>query len=235
MNMEYNTAREDLKLREYGRQVHRLITHIKTVEDRDKRTQYAEAIIELMKLLNPTMKESPEYAQKLWDDLYIMADFDLDVESPFPKPTHNPDQKPKRLDYPQPDSRFKHYGKNMELLIEKAVAIENPEDKEQAALHLGKMMKSFYASWNKETQEDATVIKNLKEISKGQLVIDAEKVKEGNLFESSKVYREPRFVERDGNTTRGGGDRNNRNKPNINPNSNNNNNNRKNFKRRRPQ
>uniref|UniRef100_UPI00404ABDD6 DUF4290 domain-containing protein n=1 Tax=Fulvivirga sp. TaxID=1931237 RepID=UPI00404ABDD6 len=218
--MEYNTDREGLKLMEYGRNVHRLIEHIKTIEDKPKRSQYAETIVELMKLINPTMKESPEYAQKLWDDLYIMSGFDLDIDSPFPMPTPNADKKPQRLAYPALDVRYKHYGKNIELLIEKAVALESEEDKEAAAIHIGKMMKAFYAAWNKENVDDAIIIKNLVDLSKNRLSVDIEKVREHNLFESAKVFREPRN-DRDMNS----GDRNRRNKPS---------NGKKIFKRRRP-
>jgi hypothetical protein len=218
--MEYNTDREGLKLMEYGRNVHRLIEHIKTIEDKSKRSQYAETIVELMKLVNPTMKESPEYAQKLWDDLYIMSGFDLDVDSPFPMPMPNADKKPKKLDYPALDVRYKHYGKNIELLIEKAIALENDEDKEAAALHIGKLMKSFYAAWNKENVDDAIIIKNLVDLSKNRLSVDIEKVREHNLFETAKVFREPRN-DREMNS----GDKNRRNKPSIG---------KKIFKRRRP-
>lgn len=217
--MEYNTSRDNLKLKEYGRNIQRLINHIKSTDDRDQRNLYAETIIELMKLINPAMKESPEYAQKLWDDLYIMADFDIDIDSPFPKPLHNADKKPQPLPYPNTNTKYKHYGKNIELLIEKAVLLEDPEDKEAAIIHLGKMMKAFYTSWNRENVDDDAIVKNLKDLSQNKLVIDAEKVKENNLFDSSRVYREPR-PDRENN------DRNRRNK---------NNGGKKNFKRRRPQ
>lgn len=217
--MEYNTSRDNLKLKEYGRNIQRLIQHIKSTDDRDQRNLYAETIIELMKLINPAMKESPEYAQKLWDDLYIMADFDIDIDSPFPKPLHNADKKPQPLPYPNTNTKYKHYGKNIELLIEKAVLLEDPEDKEAAIIHLGKMMKAFYTSWNRENVDDDAIVKNLKDLSQNKLVIDAEKVKENNLFDSSRVYREPR-PDRENN------DRNRRNK---------NNGGKKNFKRRRPQ
>ena len=216
--MEYNTQREDLKLREYGRNVHRLIKYIQTVEDKDKRNVHAETMIELMKFVNPAMKESPEYAQKLWDDLYIMADYDLDIDSPFPKPEANLDKPPQRVAYPKMDVRFKHYGKNIELLIEIAKQKEDPKEREEATIYIGKLMKAFYAATNREIVDDAIVIKNIRQLSGDALDLDVEKVREGNLFESSRIINERPNANRDAY----GSDRGRRNKSG-----------KKNYKRRR--
>lgn len=185
--MEYNTSQPPLILREYGRNVQKLVEYLKTIKDKEKRNQSAATLIELMKQVTPSLKETPETSQKLWDDLYIMSNFDLDIDSPYPVPEEEIlTKKPKRLDYSSHDIRFKHYGKNIELLVKEAIKKEDPTEREEAIIYIGKLMKSFYTSWNKEVIDDAVILENIKTISKGELNIDLDKVKEDNLFE--KLY-----------------------------------------------
>ncbi|GAA0893197.1 hypothetical protein GCM10009122_28760 [Fulvivirga kasyanovii] len=189
--MEYNTSQPPLILREYGRNVQKLVEYIKTIQDKSKRTESAETLIELMKQVTPTVKETPETSQKLWDDLYIMSNFDIDIEAPYPMPEKEVlNKKPKRLDYSKHDVKFKHYGKNIELLIKEAIKKEDPAEREEAIIYIGKLMKSFYSSWNKEVIDDSVILENIKTISKGELTIDLDKVKEDNLFE--KLYSNKR-------------------------------------------
>ena len=186
---EYNTVRPGIKLKEYGRNVQKLVDYIRTVPDKEKRTELAYTLIELIKQLTPTLKDQPENPQRLWDDLYIIADFNLDVNSPYPVP--EPEvlfKKPMRVAYPQSEVRFKHYGKNIERLVKEALKLTDPQEKEDAVIYLGKLMKTFYGNWNKETLDDSVIIKDLKLLSGGELSMDIEKVREDNLFE--KLYRE---------------------------------------------
>lgn len=186
---EYNTVRPGIKLKEYGRNVQKLVDYIRTIPDKEKRTELAYTLIELIKQLTPTLKDQPENPQRLWDDLYIIADFNLDVNSPYPVP--EPEvlfKKPMRVAYPQSEVRFKHYGKNIERLVKEALKLTNPQEKEEAIIYLGKLMKTFYGNWNKETLDDSVIIKDLKLLSGGELSMDIEKVREDNLFE--KLYRE---------------------------------------------
>ncbi len=203
--MEYNTKREFLKLREYGRNVQNLVGKIVEVEDDETRNRHAQTMIELMKMINPNVKEGPEYEQKVWDDLHIISDFGMNVESPYPTPDKSIlGRKPERVAYKLKNIRLKHYGKNMELFIKKAVELEDPEEKEAAVIHIGKLMKTFFAVWNKDTVDDAVIIKNIEELSKGKLTIDLNKVIENNLFESK---RKPDFNR---NSGRDSGHNNNR-------------------------
>jgi hypothetical protein len=182
---DYNTVRPRLILKEYGRNMQKLVEHIKTIEDKEKRSESAKVLVELMKLINPSVKDTQETAQKLWDDLVIMSDFDIDIDAPYPQP--EPEiltKKPQRLGYKSSEIRFKHYGRNIELLIKKAIEIEDPEEKEAAIIHIGRLMKSFQNAWNRENVDDFTVIKDMQILSKNQLTIDIDKVKENNLFES---------------------------------------------------
>ena len=190
---EQNIDKPLLILKEYGRNIQKLVNYVTTIEDKDQRTQYAHTLIDLMKQINPAMKEGPEYAQKLWDDLYIMSGFNLDVDSPYPMPEKDLlGKKPKRLDYHHHDIRYKHYGRNIELLIEKAIAVEDEEEKESAVVYVGKLMKSFYASWNKDVIDDSVIVDNIKTLSKGKLDINVDKVKENNLFDTSSKERSKR-------------------------------------------
>lgn len=181
---EYNTSRSRLILKEYGRNIQKIAEHLATIEDREKRTKYAYTLVELMRQLNPSVKDNGESTQKIWDDLFIMTDFTLDVDAPFPKP--EPDvlfRKPKKLSYNREPAKFKHYGKNIEKLIEKAGATEDPEEQKSAIIYLGKLMKNFYMSWNRENVEDEVILRHMKEMSGGKLNLEIEEVKENNLFD----------------------------------------------------
>jgi hypothetical protein len=217
MSLEYNTEREHLTLREYGRNVQNLVKFIKQEEDKEKRNKYAKLLVELMKAVNPELsKEASEYAQKVWDDLFIISKFDLDIESPFPIPEVTIlDKKPEKVAYHSNNIKFRHYGRSVEILIENAIKLEDPKEKEGAVIAIGKLMKSFYQTWNKDTIEDVTVIKNIKQLSKDQLDIDLEKVKEYGLFDSEK--RERTY---DNNRPAGNNNNRNRNVSNVQSNGN---------------
>ena len=198
-----------LTRKEYGRNVQNLVKYIMTMDDKAERTRKAETLIDLMKLLNPGIKEYPEYNQKLWDELFIMSDFKLDVNCPYPIPEKEIlDKKPKRMQNSATGVKYKHYGKNIELLIQKATTLEDPEEKEAATIHVGKLMKTFFSTWNKDTIADEVILKNIAHLSGGQLTLDIEKVKEQNLFESSirqrNRDRETTRENRDSRDNRGG-------------------------------
>jgi hypothetical protein len=202
---EYNSSREHIILKEYGRNVQKLVNYIRTVPDKQKRTQLATTLIELIKQLAPVAKEAQENPQRMWDDLYIMADFNLDVDNPFTTPDRTIlFKKPRKMDYPQSEVRFKHYGKNIERLVKEAMKKEDPKELEEAAIYLGKLMKTFYGAWNKETLDDSVIVKDLQILSQGKLKLDLEKVREDNLFE--KLYRE----KKNANPRPGGDNRDNR-------------------------
>lgn len=187
---DYNTIQEKLTLREYGRNVQMLVKYLSTVEDKEDRSKKAETLVELMRQLNPAIKDTPEIAQKIWDDLHIISEFKLDIEGPFPKPDKDLiDKKPQRVPYSANNIVFKHFGKNIELLVNKAITLEDPEEQEAAIIHIGKLMKTFFSSYNKDTMEDDVVYANIRQLSKNQLDIDMEKVKAGNLFEPQKKER----------------------------------------------
>jgi len=189
MIAEYNTQREPITLKEYGRNVQKIVAYIRTIPDKEKRTQMATTLIELIKQLAPVAKEPNENPQRMWDDLYIIADFNLDINNPYPVPLRDIlFKKPAKMPYPQSEVRFKHYGKNIERLVKEALKKENPQEREEAVIYLGKLMKTFYGAWNKEILDDSVILKDIKIMSGGQLTLDIEKVREDNLFE--KLYRD---------------------------------------------
>jgi hypothetical protein len=204
---EYNSQRPLIILKEYGRNVQKIVEYIRTVSDKEKRTELAYTLIELIKQLNPTVRESAENPQRLWDDLLIIADFNLDVNNPFNPPERDIlSKKPMRVPYPQSEVRFKHYGKNIERLVKEALKKDDPQEKEDAVIYLGKLMKTFYGAWNKEILDDSVILKDIQLMSGGKLSMNLDKVREDNLFE--KLYRErkkPRPDGRDGRDNREGG------------------------------
>jgi hypothetical protein len=186
---EYNTQRSNIILKEYGRNVQKLVDYIRTVPDKEKRTAMAYTLIDLIKQLNPAVKDQPENPQRMWDDLYIIADFNLDIEAPYPPPPVDTlNKKPMKMHYPQSDVRFKHYGKNIESLVKEALTKDTPEEREEAVIYLGKLMKTFYSAWNKESLDDSVILKDIKSMSEGKLSMNLDKVREDNLFE--KLYRD---------------------------------------------
>ena len=200
---EYNSQRPDIILKEYGRNVQKLVEYLRTIPDKEKRTEMASTLIELIKQLTPSIKDQPDNPQRLWDDLYIMANFDLDVNNPYPVP--QPDvifKKPMKMSYPKNDVRFKHYGKNIEKLVKEALKKDNPQEREESIIYLGKLMKTFYGNWNKETLDDSVILRDIQAMSGGALNMTIEKVREDNLFE--KLYKERKKARPQGNGGPGG-------------------------------
>ena len=187
--MEYNTTRSNLILREYGRNFQKLVDHIKGIKEKEKRNQLSKTLIDMMKVTQPVYNVQNEIEAKLWDDLYIMSDYSLDIDSPFPKPEKkSKNDISERLNYPKNKIRYRHYGKKIELLIDEACKLKKEEDKEAAVIHIGKIMKSFFSMWNKESIDNKVIIENIKELSNNKLSIDIEKVRDLNLFH--KVTKE---------------------------------------------
>ena len=181
--MEYNTTRSNLILREYGRNFHKLVDYVGNEKDKEKRNKMSKTLVEMMKITQPSFKDQSEVDAKMWDDLYIMSDYGLDIDSPYPMPKRKSEsERPKRLEYPKTKIRYRHYGKKIELLIEEACKLKKEDEKEAAVIHIGKIMKSFFGMWNKESIDNKVIVENIKELSNNKLSIDVDKVKELNLF-----------------------------------------------------
>ena len=168
--MEYNTTRKYLIMREYGRHIQKMVDYLLTIEDKDKRQRNAMALIELMGFLNPHLKNVEDFRHKLWDHLFLISDFKLDVESPYPIPTRETlKAKPEPLGYPKKYPKFNHLGKNIEVVINKALKEENPEKRQGFANSIAYYMKLTYSNWHKELVHDDNIQTELSTITDGQL------------------------------------------------------------------
>jgi len=173
MNFEYNTTRNELILAEYGRNVQNMVKYIIELPDLEERNKYAQAVIDLMGFLNPHLRDVADFKHKLWDHLHIISGYKIDVDSPYPKPT--PEDalvKPQHIGYPQQRITYKHYGKTVEMMIERAKAVEEPERRAAMVQGIANFMKMAYVTWNKDSVADETILKNLRELSGGQLQLD---------------------------------------------------------------
>lgn len=157
-------------MREYGRHIQKMVEYLLTIEDKEKRQKNAYAMIELMGFLNPHLKNVEDFRHKLWDHLFLIADFSLDVESPYPIPTRETlKSKPAPLRYPKRYPKFSHLGKNLELIINKALKEENPEKRLGFANAVAYYMKLAYNNWHKEVVHDDAIQGELSNITQGQL------------------------------------------------------------------
>ena len=168
--MEYNTTRNYLTMREYGRHIQKMVEHIKTIEDKERRQRQAQVLIELMGFLNPHLKNVEDFRHKLWDHLFYISDFKLDVESPYPIPEKETYKaKPDPLTYPKRYPKYSHLGKNLELVINKALKEENPEKRQGFANAIAYYMKLAYNNWHKDVVHDDAIQGELTNITQGQL------------------------------------------------------------------
>ena len=162
----YNTERVTLHIPEYGRNVQKMVAYLKTIEDRDKRNEQARAIIKVMEILNPAVHMQENYEQKLWDHLFIIADFELDVDSPYPMPARDiMHRRPKMVPIEKKPLRASHYGRNIENMIDLVAQKEDAEEKTVMIRVLAGYMKQQYLIWNKDTVSDETIFQDIEKLS----------------------------------------------------------------------
>ena len=176
-NLEYNSERQHLIIPEYGRHLQKLIDQVTVIEDREERNKIAKYIIQVMGSLNPHLRDVPDFQHKLWDQIFIMSDFKLDVDSPYPIPSREVLQlKPDTLKYPQNFPKYRFYGNNIKYMIDVANQWEEGELKGALIKVIANHMKKSYLSWNKDTVTDAVIFEHLYELSDGKI----------NLLQSSE-------------------------------------------------
>lgn len=171
--MDYNTNRKKLELPEYGRNVQNMVGIIKNTADREERNKLAKSTIQLMENMNPQLRDVADYKHKLWDHLAVIADFDLDIDSPYPLPTQAEiHQKPSKMKYSNPDEiRFKHYGKILEDMVRKATQYPDGEEKNALIAVIANQMKKSFLTWNRETVSDDVIFADLLAIACNRLSI----------------------------------------------------------------
>ena len=172
IGLTYNTEKEQIVISEYGRCIQEMIKKLPEIEDREQRTEAAKYIISVMVQMNPSIKQSSDYEHKLWDHLYMISGYQLDVDSPYAPPVPMEKQrKPQHIGYQNNDIKYGHYGQYLIKMIEAASREENDEIREALAYSLASQMKRNYLDWNKSVVNDQVIIDDLKKISGGRLVI----------------------------------------------------------------
>jgi hypothetical protein len=187
MEIEYNSEREPLIIPEYGRHIQKLVNHCKAIENDEERNIMARAIVDVMGNLQPHLRDVPDFQHKLWDQLFIMSNYQLDADSPYPKPSQEElKSKPQKLEYPKSISKYRFYGNNIQIMIDTAIAWEDGELKDALILTIANHMKKSYLNWNKDTVDDSSILEHLQELSKGKLKFPFEN---SELSESKNLLR----------------------------------------------
>ena len=169
-DLEYNGERPHLIIPEYGRHIQKLVDYCVALDNVDERNKMAKAIVDVMGNLQPHLRDVPDFKHKLWDQLFIMSDFKLDVESPYEKPIKEELQaKPEPLAYPKSASKYRFYGNNIQTMIDVALTWEEGEVREALYYAIANHMKKCYLNWNKDTVEDKVIFKHLKELSHNKI------------------------------------------------------------------
>jgi hypothetical protein len=186
-DLEYNSERPHLIIPEYGRHIQKLVDYCVALKDFDERNKMAKAIVDVMGNLQPHLRDVPDFKSKLWDQLFIMSDFKLEVDSPYEKIKKEVLQaKPDKLEYPKSASKYRFYGNNIQTMIDTALTWEEGEAREALYFAIANHMKKCYLNWNKDTVEDKVIYMHLLELSHGK--IDLEKLHE-DLAESKNLLR----------------------------------------------
>jgi len=178
-----------MALPEYGRNVQKMVDHIKTIEDRAERNRAARTVIQVMGNLNPHLRDEGDFRHKLWDHLSLIASFELDIDSPYPVPEPTKFfEKPGLVPYQQGNIRFLHYGRIVEVMIDAACELPDGEEKEYLTTLIVNQMKKSYITWNRSQVADEVIINDMTKLSKGRL-----KMTEGvRLLEIKELLPQPK-------------------------------------------
>lgn len=186
-DLEYNSERPIMVIPEYGRHIHKLVDHCINLTDVEERNKMANAIVNVMGNLQPHLRDVPDFKHKLWDQLFMMAKFELEVDSPYEKPSAAVIYaKPEKLEYPKSASKYKFYGNNIQTMIDVALSWEEGEMKEALILNIANHMKKCYLNWNKDNVDDDVIYAHLKELSNNQIDLT---VSNENLAESQVLLK----------------------------------------------
>ncbi len=185
--LEYNTERDHLIIPEYGRHIQKMIDQTTTIEDREERNKQAKGIIAVMGNMQPHLRDVPDFQHKLWDQLFIMSNFELDVDSPYGKPSKEElAERPEPLDYPQNFPKYRFYGNNIKRMIDVAKSWEEGEMREALEFTIANHMKKCFLNWNKDTVEDDVIFGHLFELSDGAINL---REKDEDLRDSDRLIR----------------------------------------------
>ena len=204
--LEYNSERSTLIIPEYGRHLQKMVEHAVSIKDYEERNRVAKSIIAVMGNMNPHLRDVPDFQHKLWDQLFIISDFKLDVDSPFPKPSREIlEEHPDPLDYPQNFPKYRFYGNNIKRMIDEAKKYDEGEFKDALVLAIANHMKKSFLNWNRDTVDDNVIFEHLKELSEGDLNLknsDEDLSDSSNLMRGKKKYTKPNSPKRTGRKSR---------------------------------
>jgi len=193
--MDYNTEREQIVISEYGRNIQVMIRHLLEISDRRQRTEAAYFVVSVMAQMNPQVRESNDYNHKLWDHLHIIANYELDVDGPFPKPTPELQQKkPEHVGYQKNHIRFGHYGQYIYNVVKKVKAMEDGPKKKAILLNIANHMKRDYLNWNRDTVNDLLILDDLYKISDGKIMlpVDTKLTSTNEILGRMPVQQQPK-------------------------------------------
>ena len=173
MKKNYNYTRRKLFLPEYGRHIHEMVDLLMQIEDRRERNRQARAVIAVMGNLNPLLRDTADFTHKLWDHLFIMSDFQLDVDSPYPRPARQDLMvSPQPMRYTQSRIAHKHYGKYVSMMIRRIASERNGRNTTQAVDGIVRYMRAKSYEYNLEHPNNEVIAKDIREISGGNIVLD---------------------------------------------------------------
>lgn len=186
----YNTQEKKLIISEYGRSFQNMVEHVVAIENKEKRLKMAEALISVMEILNPVVKEQADSRQKLWDHLNIISDFKLDVNGPYPVPEKTKMfRKPDKVEYPNQPIKFRFYGRNLQFMVNKATTIENQELRAEFLNLLASFMTNSSRNWNNENLTNQQLAEHLEIISQKKLKVNPEELEITLEQRKKKFYK----------------------------------------------
>ena len=172
IKLYYNTEVEKLQMPEYGRNVLHMIEMLREIPDKAKRTEQAYAVVKVMESLNPQVHQQENYAQKLWDHLFMIAGYDLDIDAPYPVPVPEiVNSKPDPIVLNTKPIRARHYGRNIESILDLIASEPEGEVKTAMIRSLAIYMRQQYLIWNKDNVSDETIFKDIEKLSEGRLTV----------------------------------------------------------------
>ena len=181
-----------MNIPEYGRNVQRMVNYCLSIEDREQRNKVAKSIIDVMGNLNPHLRDIPDFKHKLWDHLFIMSKFELDVDSPYPIPTQETfEERPDRVPYPEKQSKYRYYGHIVRKMVDYASELEEGDLKEGLKVAIANQMKKSYLMWNKDTVEDMVIFQELAEMSNGELKVAGIELSQHQQYKNQSQQNKP--------------------------------------------
>ena len=189
--MEYNTLQKKMIMPEYGRHVHIMVQHAIQIKDRDQRNAAAQTIVGVMGNLMPHLREIPDFKHKLWDHLFIISDFKLDIDAPYPPPSHSEMvERPNTVPYPQSHIRQKHYGKILVDMIRETGKLPDCPQRDQLIQQLATQMRKSYIAWNRSEINNEQIVQDIWDISDGKITLNPDMLQ----YVEQPVVRESFYV-----------------------------------------